>query len=113
MDVSRYLKPAFIRYQDVVGAPRTERIVAVQDGNFDCLDLKFESGDSLSLNQTNLKTLVLAYGKDTDNWIDKDLELYGGETQFNGEVKQSVLIKPISPSKSLDVKPSPDDDIPF
>ena len=107
MDIKRYLRPSFLKYQDVVDGPRTERIAAVQEGTFDCLDLKFESGDMLSLNQTNLRTLVRAYGMDPEKWIGKLIELYAGQTTFDNEPKQSVLIKPISP-------PNPsDEDIPF
>ena len=100
MDMSDYIGPSFIKYQDVVHASRTERIVAVQQGKFDRLDLKFASGDLLSLNRTNARILARAYGMDTDNWIGKLVELYAGETSYEHQTQQSVLVRPISPPKS-------------
>jgi hypothetical protein len=111
MDMRDYVGPSYIKYPDVVDAPRQERIVAIQEGSFDCKDLKFASGDLLSLNKTNARTLVRAYGWESNNWIGKTVELYGGETTFEKQAQHSVLIKPISPPKPLDTPPS--DDIPF
>jgi len=55
--------------------------------------------------------LVRAYGWDSDKWIGKVVELYAGETTFEKQAQQSVLVKPISPpgpGNALD-----QDDIPY
>ena len=36
MDMRDYVGPSYIKYPDVVDAPRQERIVAIQEGSFDC-----------------------------------------------------------------------------
>lgn len=110
MDMRDYVGPSYIKYPDVVDAPRQERIVAIQEGSFG-LELVFGSGDLLSLNKTNARTLARAYGWESDNWIGKTVELYAGETTFEKQTQQSVLIKPISLPKPLDTPPN--DDIPF
>ena len=110
MDMREYVGPSYIKYPDVAEAPRKERIVAIQEGSFG-LELVFASGDLLSLNKTNARTLARAYGWESDNWIGKTVELYAGETTFEKQTQQSVLIKPISPSKPAGTPPN--DDIPF
>ena len=65
MDMRDYVGPSYIKVPDVVDAPRREKIAALQDGSFG-KELKFESGDLLSLNKTNARTLVRAYGWESD-----------------------------------------------
>ena len=36
------------------------------------------------LNKTNAGTIKAAYGKDTDEWVDKEVILFQMSTQFNG-----------------------------
>ncbi|MCA1469796.1 hypothetical protein I6F09_18040 [Bradyrhizobium sp. IC3195] len=97
MDMRDYIGPSYIKYPDVVDAPRREKIRAIEDGNFDSKVLEFESGDLFSLNKTNARTLARAYGWESDNWIGKVVELYAGETTFEKQAQQSVLVRPISP----------------
>ena len=110
MDMRDYVGPSYIKYAHIVDAPRKEEIVAIREGSFG-LELVFASGDLLSLNKTNARTLARAYGWESDNWIGKTVELYAGETTFEKQTQQSVLIKPISPSKPANSPPN--DDIPF
>jgi hypothetical protein len=107
MDVRDYVGPSRIKYQDVVDAPRRETIVEVEKGSFDCLEIKFASGDLLSLNKTNARTLARAYGWESDNWVGKIVQLYAGETIFEKQTQQSVLVKPLSPADAHV------DDVPF
>jgi hypothetical protein len=119
-DMSKYAGASFIKFEDVAHGSRTEKIVAVSIGGYDRPVAKFEGGDSLSLNSTNVKTLIKNYGKDNHDWLGCVVELYAGETDFKGEKKDSVLLRPISPVKPFDErtppaprKYAPDDDIPF
>ncbi len=74
------------------------------------------------MNATNSKALCQAYGTESDDWIDKELELHVGEVEFKGQPQESVLIKPISPPIAKKPPPKPkkdaggdvmDDEIPF
>jgi hypothetical protein len=46
--------------------------------------LKFKSGRRFSLNSTNIDILRAAFGDESDNWIGIEIELYAGETKYNG-----------------------------
>ena len=99
MDVSKYLGSTFLKVADVkVYGPIRVVIVIIVEGKFDKPDLVFDDGTRLSLNVTNTRILARAYGTDTANWIDKEVELYVGETEYEGEPQESILIKPISPA---------------
>jgi hypothetical protein len=117
MDMSRYAGTSFLKFEDVAAGPRQEKITGVDLGKYDKPILEFESGDRLSLNATNSKTLVRAYGAESDDWIGMVVELFPGQTEFQGKPQDSVLVRPISPGRPLDertpVKSEMDDDIPF
>ena len=99
MDMRQYAGSCFLKFEDVRDAPRVEKIQDVIPGKYDKPDLKFESGDCLSLNATNCKTLVRAFGDDSRDWIALNRTVCG-KTDFQGEKKDSVLVKPLSPQKN-------------
>jgi hypothetical protein len=93
----KFAGESFIRVDDVHAGPLPERIVGVRDGKFDRPDVIFESGEILSLNTTNTRTLMKAYGPDSNSWVDKDVELTLGSVEYQGKQQESVVVKPISP----------------
>jgi hypothetical protein len=104
------------------GGPRQETILDVQIGNYGRPDLHFADGNRLSLNVTNTRTLGRAYGTDSKDWIDKIIELYVGEIETKDGKQNSVLIRPVSPTKILKPRSEPqsqavdkdlNDDVPF
>jgi hypothetical protein len=124
MDVSKYLGNAFRRVGDVkVNGPIRVVIANVTEGKFDKPDLTFDDGTRLSLNVTNTRILARAYGTDSADWIDKEIELNVGETEYQGKLQESILVKPISPPIEKRPPPKPkgesdkrgdlDDEIPF
>ena len=98
-------------------------IESVTEGKFDKPDLTFDDGTRLSLNVTNTRILARAYGTDSADWIDKEIELNVGETEYQGKLQESILVKPISPPIEKRPPPKPkgesdkrgdlDDEIPF
>ena len=60
-------------------------------------DLVFESGEAFSVNSTNNRTLMRAYGSNSDNWVGKKIELALGQIKYQGELQDAVIVKPISP----------------
>jgi hypothetical protein len=124
MDVSEWIGGTFLKPEDI-GATIVLTIVDVAKGKWEKLDLTFNDGSKLSLNQTNGRTIARAWGYESDNWIDKQVELSVGLTTYNGEQQESILLKPISPAIPLSerkalkrVKPARksdplDDDIEF
>jgi len=123
MDITKYLGSAFLRVGDVkVNGPIRMVIESVTEGKFDKPDLTFDDGTRLSLNVTNTRTLARAYGTDGASWIGKEIELYLGETEYEGKLQESILVKPISPpiekrppkpKGESDKRGDLDDEIPF
>ena len=124
MDISKYLGSAFIKVADVkVNGPLRMVIASVVEGKFDKPDLVFDDDTRLSLSVTNTRILAHAYGTDVADWIDKEIELNVGETEYQGKLQESILVKPISPPIEKRPPPKPkgesdkrgdlDDEIPF
>ena len=112
-DMTEYAGPFYIKYDNAVVAPSRETIADVLKGDFDRPVLVFESGALLTLNKTNTRTLIRAYGKDPGKYIGLIVEVFAGETKYDNKTKNSVLIRPISEAPSAVHGPPPDDDIPF
>jgi hypothetical protein len=121
IDMRKYGGEYYLTVADVRDAPLPMKIVDVREGKYDKPDLIFETGDALSLNATNRRVLMRAYGPTSDTWINKNVELFLGEVEFQGKPQESVLTKPISPPlTAAERAPKPgggngakDSDIPF
>jgi hypothetical protein len=113
----KYLGSSFIKVDDVRNCSLPLQIATVKEGKFDKLDVVSETGETLSLNATNTKILVRAYGPNSDEWIGKEIELTLGTVNFQGKPQEAVIVKPISPSiatANRTAKPDAfNDDIPF
>jgi hypothetical protein len=88
MDMKKFSGGHFIKVDDVRDGPIEGEIAFVKEGKWDKADLVFESGDLLSLNATNNKTLVRAYGRESDHWIGKQIEMFLGAIRYQGSDKQ-------------------------
>jgi hypothetical protein len=97
MDMSKYSGGSFVKVADVKDGPIQEQIAVVKLGKWDRPNLVFESGGMLSVNATNNAELLKAYGKNSDDWIGKEIELYLGEIEFQNQPQEAVLVRPISP----------------
>jgi hypothetical protein len=51
----------------------------------------------LGLNRTNGKTIAAMYGTDVVNWAGKSITLFPTTTQFGGETKECIRIRPVVP----------------
>jgi hypothetical protein len=117
MDMSRYASSGFIKLENLKG-PEQKTIKTIEEGNYDKPDLIFDDRTRLSLNKTNVSTLIRAFGKDDKDWIDKRIEVYPGTLRYNGADNPSVLIRPLTPPTAAKDKPQPvreevDDEVPF
>ena len=101
MDMRQFAGSSFITVETLRDGPREEVIVSVAPGKYDKPVATFESGDQLTLNKTNVRTLINAYGEDSRDWVGCNIELSIGPAKYNGDQIESVVVKPISPSKPL------------
>jgi hypothetical protein len=97
MDMRKFTTESFVKLADVRDGPLRQTIAAVKDGKFDKPNLVFESGEALSLNSTNNRILLRAYGPNSDDWAGKEIELYAGNVEFQGRPLDAVLVRTISP----------------
>ena len=111
MDVSNYLGNSDYLKADDIGRSRPRVTIGeVHSTSFtnddgktqDKLVLMFKGKDKgMVLNVTNTKRMAEAYGKESDQWIGKEIELYREDT-------------PMGPGLRLNAEPADfDDDIPF
>jgi hypothetical protein len=124
-DMRKYAGSAtFIKFEDCE-TPIESVIMEVKEGKFGKPDLILESGDKFSVNATNAKILIKAYGPDDGDWLSQRIRLVQGKTKYQGNLTDSVIIQPLSPGRPEEqrTKPSPanhhqgdtemDDEIPF
>jgi len=125
MDMRKYVTGTFISLDDLRDGSRHEKIVDVVEGKFDRPNVKFASGDMVSVNATNGRALMRAFGPQTGAWIGREVELYIGQLEYQGAVQDGVRIRPVAPEVAettatepplhTEVPPERDDDteIPF
>jgi hypothetical protein len=117
VDMKKFCGSAFLKLADLEGGPRRVLISGVCEGKFGRPEMTLDDGSKFSVNATNARLLRAAYGDDSDDWLDKEVELYLGPVEYNGEKLTSILVKPISPQIKKK-PPTPrrddmDDSIPF
>lgn len=115
MDMSKYIGGLFLKIEDIkANGPVRVTITDVSQGRCDKPDLTFDDGSKLSCNATNGRVLARAYGFNSDDWIDKEIELVVGEISYQGQPREVVLVRPISPSIEIPKRGDDlDDSIPF
>ncbi len=56
--------------------------------------LSFNGTDkTLVLNKTNANTITTLYGRETDNWIGKDIDLYAAQVEFQGQIGPALRVR--------------------
>jgi hypothetical protein len=127
MDMAKYAGTSFLSLDDVQDGPFRGVITAIEPGSYGKPVLTFDNGLRLSLNVTNVTTLIKAWGSESDDWIGERVEAYAGETKYQGETKRSVLVRALARKTGAEVPPPPqpaaarananrgdmDDEIPF
>jgi hypothetical protein len=82
MDARKYVGESFIKVKDVLDCDLHMQIAAVREGKYNKPDFVLETGDLLSCNATNVKTLMRVYGANTDGWVGKQIDLTLGTVEF-------------------------------
>jgi hypothetical protein len=117
-DMRRYgSKGRFIKLDDLVNGPEQKVIAELGEGQYEKPVATFTDGSKLSLNATNVDTLIAAFGPNREDWIGKKIEVYRGTLRYNGADNAAVLVRAIEVVPAADrtpLKPQPvDDEIPF
>lgn len=115
MDMRKYVSGAFVTLDDLrETGPRRETIVDVVEGKFDRPNVKFASGDMVSVNATNGRALMRAFGLETGAWIGREVELYIGQLEYQGEVQDGVRIRSVAAkvAETTATEPPPHTEVP-
>jgi hypothetical protein len=116
--MSEYSGSAFVKINDLADGPERKTIANVEIGRYGRPILTFTDRSRLSVNVTNNKVLVRAFGDDDEVWVGQKIELYAGKTKYEDHETDSVLVRPFSPPAKAR-KPQSDsvgsmsDEIPF
>ena len=120
MDMKKYANSGFIKV-DTLNGPIQEVIAAIEQGKYDKPNAIFTDGSKLSLNATNVSTLIRAFGSNDVDWINKKVELYVGKLRYNGNDNPAVLVRALetvpaaarTPAKPQPLRDAMDDDLPY
>ena len=102
----RQFAPKYINADSVRDEPIVTRILVVLDepDRFGRPVIELENGSQFSINETNRKILVKAWGYESDNWHDQEIEFSLGtykDWQSDPPVdKETVKVRAISPAKT-------------
>jgi hypothetical protein len=118
MDMSKYASKRFIKPEDLASGPQRKTIVAIEPGRYDKPVATFSDNTQLSLNGTNVSTLLEAFGSNEKDWLKQRVELFAGTLRYNGNNITSVLVRALETVPAADrtpPEPQPDlnDEIPF
>jgi hypothetical protein len=106
MDMKSYAGKSFIKVDDVRPHSIKGKITFAKEGQFNKPDLYLHTGDILSLNTTNVKALIRAFGSESKDWTGKWVELYLGTVRYQGADNESVLVRPLVEDEPA-AKPQP------
>jgi hypothetical protein len=100
LDMRQFASARFIKPADVEGGPIRSRIAFVKIGEkYGRPEITLANGDVLSLNKTNVRILIQAYGPNEVDWYDQEVEFYHGKFRDRETEKEepTVSVRPISP----------------
>jgi hypothetical protein len=98
MDMRPFSGRVFLKLDDIRAGQLELEIADAKPGKYGKPDLYFRSGEILSLNATNCRTLIQAYGPDSTDWVGKQIRLVVGEVEYQGRLQDGIIVEPISPA---------------
>ena len=119
MDMSKFSGDAYLKVEDIrTSGPVKAVIETITEGAFDKPVANLSDGSALQLNISNTRTLVRTWGKNSEDWLGREIELAIGQVEFKGELTDSIVVSPVSAAIPIGERKDPpapeiDDDIPF
>jgi hypothetical protein len=116
LKMTEYSGSAFVKMSDLLDGPERKTIANVEIGQYGRPVLTFTDGSRFTVNITNNKVLVRAFGDDSEAWVGQTIELYAGKAKYQGSETDSVCVRPLSPvtrKSRSDSESGISDDIPF
>ncbi len=101
VDMRKYAA-GIIKPEDLHDGSRLEKIVEISENDkYGCAVLEFESGNQLFCWNNYARILTKAWGYDSENWLDQELELSLGHylDKKTDTQKETIDLRTISPAK--------------
>lgn len=115
MNINEAFPSDFLKAADLKGKAfklRMERVEMTKLGNDNKPVLYFQGKDKgLVLNKTNGMIIASSYGPETGAWTGKEVKVYPGKTQFNGQMVDCIKVEVIPDVPAAG--DGPESDIPF
>lgn len=103
---SKYLKAADLQGHAV--KVKVRDVVSETIGNDRKLVMYFQNRDKgMVLNKTNARTIGDLYGDDTDDWVDKVVEVFAMKVEFNGRMVDGLRVRVPPPPRQGSVTVAP------
>jgi hypothetical protein len=95
MRLDKYAGESYLKPEDFEGGPEVKTIKSVQEGRYNKPDVTFKDHSKLSLNSTNVKTLLRLFGSDIEfsALAGQRIECYLGKIKYDGKDNPAVLIR--------------------
>jgi hypothetical protein len=106
VNVSQFAASRFLKVADLQehGGSIRATITAVEvNEKYKKLDIDLSDGSTLSCNATNTSRLIKAWGAESDDWLNREVELSVGETEYQGQSTETIIVTPLSPPPELPV----------
>jgi hypothetical protein len=126
MDMSKFGGDQYLKVEDVrASGPVRVTIEAVKDGAFDKPVALLSDGSTVQLNVSNVRTFIRVWGKNSEDWLNREIELAIDQVDYRGEPTDTIVIRPLSAAIPVSARKTPpaatmspaggpiDDDIPF
>lgn len=103
----------WLKGEDMADKEVKVRIASFEETKFDNdplpkISLRFEGAKKgLTLNKTNARKIAAAYGDYCENWVGKEIIVYGDKVEYQGRLVDGIRVR-IPPAQQQD-----DDDLPF
>jgi hypothetical protein len=102
---SKYLKAADLQGHAVKTTIRD--VVSEQIGGDRKLIMYFKGKEKgMVLNKTNARTIGDVFGDDTDDWIDKQIEVFAMKVDFQGRMVDGLRVRVLPPPRKANIAPN-------
>ncbi len=113
-DIMNAFPSDYLKEADLMGSPRalTMTSVSVEKVGDDTKPVVHFQEDTrgLVLNKTNANTISDVYGRETDDWTGKKIELYPHTTEYQGRMVPCIRVR--KPQAQAPAASTPDDPFP-
>jgi hypothetical protein len=108
MDMHKFSGSSFLKVADIkASGPVKVKIAGVEEGKFGKPNVAFNDGTQLSLNTTNVRTLMRTFGSESRDWIGKEVVLMPGKVNYQGEPQDTIIVTATSPTAEHKAVPRP------